>query len=174
MANTRLVLMVALGLLAGGLFLSAAPASADTSADYYKSSMYGLIQDTDAYAAEVKAEIGAVTVKPERACGAEFQTILRRGGWLADDLTGSAVSAPDALKEANEKAAAGFQQMVDGAEVIALSCDGSTLTTGAEMIEAGHDEYMDHIQELRTFVNRAGGSNDVPLLPKPITPEFGF
>jgi hypothetical protein len=144
--------------------VTAKPAAADEQTDYYRSAMRDLIGLTDQWSHDLNGQVATITIKPEQACAAEYQDFVQQGGWLADDLAGSALSAPAEVADANRLAAEGFREMVNGAQAIAQSCDGSALATGTKQISTGKAQYRQHITAVTLWVY-GDAIRSVPRLP---------
>jgi hypothetical protein len=153
---------------AAAFFGIASPASADTDdqALRYRESMGYFLPVIDAWNNELDADLAAVAVKPELACSTDYAELLRRGGYILDDLRGSALSAPSPVAAANLRAADALQRVALGAALIGEACDGATFAEGLAEIEIGQAIYGDEALTIRHFVDHGLGSAEG--LPAPV------
>jgi len=119
----------------------------------YKRTMPALIATADGWLDELDTSVAAISAKPELACGAEYQTLVKRGRTITDDLVGTGRGAPRALREAQNRATLGFAEVVEGARQIGKACDGSTLDNGMLIVEQGRAKYTLAIFRVRNFVH---------------------
>jgi hypothetical protein len=167
--------VAAVALAAAFVHAPASPAAAQTTEAQYRLVMSALIEDADGWHVALQEDLKAIVLKPELACTDDFGFRVRQGGWLADDLTGSALTAPAGARYANERAAAGFAQMVDAADAIAASCDGSALEAAQENIDSGFAKYDENAKVMKAFWNTTLDSSRTPglrLAPRPIGPQL--
>lgn len=152
MVQRNVVALVVAGtvLAVSAAFAPAAQAEG-VSIKQYRTAMRGLIQDVTAWNQELDVQLNALQTKPELACGVEYQELVKRGGWLADDLIGTAGNGPGVLVDLGVAAGEGLQITVAGAAEAALDCDGSHVASTLEQVAQGRDQYAEQIARVRVF-----------------------
>jgi hypothetical protein len=144
-------MLVAGAVLAVAVAFAPAAHAEGVSVKEYRKAMGGLISDVAAWNAELDVQLAALQTKPELACGAEYGELVRRGGWLADDLIGTAKNAPQVLVGLGVAAGEGLNVTVDGAGTASLDCDGTHIADAIAQVEAGRDQYDENIARVRVF-----------------------
>jgi hypothetical protein len=165
MARKLMVVAVAVTVFGAAWLAQGRPAAAQTSEQDYRTAMKDLVELTGAWQLDLTTHLSAISVKPQLACTQEYQDHLRQGRWLADDLTGSALAAPEIVRDANAAAAKGFETMVEGAQHVAVACDGSALAQGRAIIGQGYTGYSRGIRPVRSYIRLGSGVRSAPRLP---------
>lgn len=148
--NVVAVLVAGATLVVTAAFAPAARAEG-VSIKEYRMAMRGLIQDVTAWNQELDVQLAAMRTKPELACGVEYKELVDRGGWLADDLIGTAGNGPQVLVGLGVAAGEGLNKTVDGAAEAARDCDGSHFGSALEQVAAGRGQYDEQIARVRVF-----------------------
>lgn len=140
-----------------GLSLALRPmvASADAAdEDPYRYGMPGLMEFIGNWNGEVGAFLGSVAAKPELACSAEQQELVRRGQSMVNDLVGSGVYAPEGLVAAHQLATDGLRRAVDGLKFVGQDCSGGALAAGLKQFQRGKFRYELYAGALTRYIDR--------------------
>ena len=143
----------------------ASPVAADENTDMYRAAMDDLVDLTNDWARELRTEIRAVSIKPELACTVQYYDLVNHGIWLAQDLEGSAYSAPAEIAAVNFLAAEGLMAMVEGARTVRESCDGTGLVKGVLEINNGYDTYRPNATRLQLWIDGPDAIRAAPRIP---------
>ncbi|MFQ5460546.1 MAG: hypothetical protein ACE5EL_07100 [Anaerolineae bacterium] len=92
-------------------FAATSVPAAASPADEYRAAMKPFAHDLARWSGNVNAAAEAAVVKPELSCGTDLAELGRIGGWMADDLKGTAQLAPRPLASAHADLTVAVERM---------------------------------------------------------------
>ena len=135
MMRTALFTFVGMTVLALAVATTAQPAAAAAPINEdYRMGMKAFIGDLDRWADELSKAAEAAAVKPELGCTSEMVELAQIGGWMADDLQGTARLAPASLKEVHNAFTETVRAMGAHAEAACGDAAGAAAAIRAEQV----------------------------------------